>query len=183
MGNEERATDDNPPKNVLTTAFARMIAGAGDFTPCYLNGRVVSRAFQLALGVVFYSPLQYLHWYDQMDQYTGKSFPELEFWKAMPTTWDDSKVIHGSIGHYMTVARRKGKAWFVGTITNDGRSLEIPLDFLGSGTYTARIYKEAPKNKKHVTIESLDVTSRSSITASMSSASGHAMWIYPTESR
>ena len=183
LGNEERATDDNPPKNVLTTAFARMIAGAGDFTPCYLNGRVVSRAFQLALGVVFYSPLQYLHWYDQMDQYTGKSFPELEFWKAMPTTWDDSKVIHGSIGHYMTVARRKGKAWFVGTITNDGRSLEIPLDFLGSGTYTARIYKEAPKNKKHVTIESLDVTSRSSITASMSSASGHAMWIYPTESR
>jgi len=77
LGNEERATDDNPPKNVLTTSFARMIAGAGDFTPCYLNGRVVSRAFQLALGVVFYSPLQYLHWYDQMDQYAGKSFPEL----------------------------------------------------------------------------------------------------------
>ena len=133
LGNEERATDDNPPKNVLITSFARMIAGAGDFTPCYLNGRVVSRSFQLALGVVFYSPLQYLHWYDQMDQYAGKSFPELEFWKEMPTTWDDSKVIHGSIGNYMTVARRKGNDWFVGTITNDAQSLNIPLAFLGTG--------------------------------------------------
>jgi alpha-glucosidase len=183
LGNEERATDDNPPENVLMTSFARMIAGAGDFTPCFLNGRVVSRAFQLALGVVFYSPLQYLHWYDQMDQYAGKSFPELEFWREMPTTWDDSKVIHGSIGNYMTVARRKGKAWFVGTITNEGRSLDIPLDFLGSGTYTAKVYKEDPGNKKQVTIETVTVASSSVITASMSSASGHAIWIYPTGSR
>ena len=180
LGNEERATDDNPPENVLMTSFARMIAGAGDFTPCYLNGRVVSRAFQLALGVVFYSPLQYLHWYDQMDQYEGRSFPELEFWKEMPTTWDDSKVIHGSIGNYMTVARKKGKAWFVGTITNDGRTLDIPLSFLGDGTYTAKVYKEDPANKKQVTIETVDVTSSSDITAKMSEGSGHAIWIYPT---
>lgn len=180
LGNEERADRGNPPKNVLTTSFARMIAGAGDFTPCYLNGRVVSRSFQLALGVIFYSPLQYLHWYDQMDQYAGRSFPELEFWKEMPTTWDDSVVIHGSIGNYMAVARRKGQDWFVGTITNDGRRLDIPLDFLGPGTYTARIHKEDPANKKYVTIESVDVTSSGTITASMSSGSGHAIWIYPS---
>ena len=75
LGNEERPDRGNPPRNVLTTSFARMIAGAGDYTPCYLNGRVVSRSFQLALGVVFYSPLQYLHWYDQVDRYEGRSFP------------------------------------------------------------------------------------------------------------
>ncbi len=114
-------------------------------------------------------------------QYEGKSFPELEFWKEMPTTWDDSKVIHGSIGHYMTVARRKGKSWFVGTITNDGRSLDIPLSFLGDGTYTAKVYKEDSGDKKRVTIELFDVTCNSTITASMSAGSGHAIWIYPTE--
>ncbi|MEM7316899.1 MAG: glycoside hydrolase family 97 N-terminal domain-containing protein, partial [Planctomycetota bacterium] len=75
LGNENRADKGNPPQNVLTTSFARMIAGAGDYTPCYLNGRVVSRSFQLALGVVFYSPLQYLHWYDQVDRYAGQTFP------------------------------------------------------------------------------------------------------------
>ena len=183
LGNEERATRNNPPKNVLITSFARMIAGAGDFTPCYLKPRVVSRSFQLALGVVFYSPLQYLHWYDQADAYAGKSFPELEFWKEMPTTWDDSKVIHGSIGNYMTVARRKGNDWFVGTITNDSKTLDIPLSFLGSGTYKAKVYKEDPANKKYVVIETLNVTSANTITATMSSGSGHAIWIFPTVSR
>ncbi|PHS07781.1 MAG: alpha-glucosidase [Blastopirellula sp.] len=183
LGNEERATGGNPPKNVLTTSFARMIAGAGDFTPCYLDSRVVSRSYQLALGVIFYSPLQYLHWYDQADKYSGKSFPELEFWKEMPTTWDDSKVVQGSIANYMTVARRKGDNWFVGTISRDRRSLDIPLAFLGSGTYIAKIYKEDPTDRKRVAIEVFEVTSSDTITAIMSSDSGHAIWIYPAMSR
>ncbi len=179
LGNEERPDRGNPPKNVLTTSFARMIAGAGDYTPCYLNGRVVSRSFQLALGVVFYSPLQYLHWYDQADRYAGRSYPELEFWKEMPTTWDDSKVIHGLIGSYMTVARRKGERWFVGTIVNEARSVEIPLSFLGPGEFTAKIYAEDPQDKKLVTIETRPVTSNSSLTAMMSSGSGCAIMITP----
>ena len=183
LGNEERATRGNSPKNVLTTSFARMIAGAGDYTPCFLDDRVVSRSFQLALGVVFYSPLQYLHWYDQADKYANRSFPELEFWNEMPTTWDDSKVIHGAIGDHMTVARRSGDNWFVGTITNGAKKLEIPLSFLESGRYSARIYKEDPGNKKEVTIETFEVSSTCSITASMSSGGGHAVWIQPTLSR
>ncbi|EMI16864.1 glycoside hydrolase, family 97 [Rhodopirellula maiorica SM1] len=182
LGNEERADRGNPAKNVLTTSFARMIAGASDYTPCYLNGRVVSRSFQLALGVVFYSPLQYLHWYDQANQYAGHSYPELEFWKEMPTTWDDSKVVHGSIGSYMTVARRKGERWFVGTIVNEPRSLDIRLDFLGPGEFTAKIYGEDPEDKKLVTIESRQVTSSSSLTAEMSFGSGCAIMISPTPS-
>ncbi|MCM2372844.1 glycoside hydrolase family 97 protein [Aporhodopirellula aestuarii] len=180
LGNEELPERGNPPKNVLTTSFARMIAGAGDYTPCYLNGRVVSRSFQLALGVVFYSPLQYLHWYDQADRYAGRSYPELEFWKEMPTTWDDSKVVNGSIGSHMTVARKKGERWFVGTIVNEPRSLDIPLDFLGPGEFTAKIYAENPEDKKLVTIESRAVTSSSSLTATMSSGSGCAIMISPT---
>ena len=183
LGNEERANRGNPPQNVLTTSFARMIAGAGDFTPCYLNGRVVSRAFQLALGVVFYSPLQYLHWYDQMDQYEGNAFPELEFWKEMPTTWDDSKVVQGVIGKYMTVARRKGDAWFVGTIVDEAVRLEIPLSFLGEGTFTARVYKEDPNEKRNVLIEAQEVDSSVVLNAHMSAGSGHAVWLVPVGTR
>lgn len=179
LGNEEPPERGNPPKNVLTTSYARMIAGAGDYTPCYLNDRVVSRSFQLALGVVFYSPLQYLHWYDQADRYAGRPYPELEFWKEMPTTWDDSKVIHGSIGSYMTVARKKGERWFVGTIVNEARSLDIPLDFLGHGEYTAKIFSENPGDKKLVTVQSRAVTSSSSLTATMRFGSGCAIIISP----
>ncbi|MCA9146841.1 MAG: glycoside hydrolase family 97 C-terminal domain-containing protein, partial [Planctomycetales bacterium] len=111
-----------------------------------------------------------------------RSYPELEFWKEMPTTWDDTKVIHGSIGSYMTVARRSGDRWFVGTIVNEARSLDIPLDFLGPGEFTAKIYAENPDDKKLVTIKSLQVTSDSSLTATMSSGSGCAIWISPLPS-
>ncbi|PHQ34257.1 glycoside hydrolase family 97 protein [Rhodopirellula bahusiensis] len=179
LGNEELPEKGNPPKNVLTTSFARMIAGAGDYTPCYLNGRVVSRSFQLALGVVFYSPLQYLHWYDQADRYPENRYPELEFWKEMPTTWDDSKVVQGSIGSYMTVARRKGDRWFVGSIVNEARSLDIPLDFLGPGEFVAKIYAEDPDDKKQVIIQSRQVTSNSKLTATMGAGGGCAIMISP----
>ena len=114
-----------------------------------------------------------------MDKYAGRTFPELEFWKEMPTTWDDSKVIHGVIGDHMTVARRKDKSWFVGSIVNDARELKIPMNFLGEGKYTARIYKESSKNMKEVSIETIEVDATSIITASMSSGSGHAIWIQP----
>mgnify|MGYP002626688132 CR=1 FL=1 len=88
-------------------------------------------------------------------------------------------VLHGSIGNYMTVARRKGESWFVGTIVNDGIELDIPMDFLGDGTYTAKVYKEDPNRNRDVIIQSHTRTSGCTLTATMSSGSGHAIWIYP----
>ncbi len=176
LGNEEKTT--NEPYNVLITSFARMIAGAGDFTPCYLNGRVISRSWQLALGIVFYSPLQYLHWYDGPQKYTG-TYPELEFWQKMPVTWDDSKVINGEVGEHMTVARKSGDEWFIGSLTNKARSIDIPLSFLDKGNYTAKIYKESKDDKKYVSIETKNVNSLRTLNAVMSDGSGYAVWIFP----
>ncbi len=175
LGNEEKTTND--PYNVLTTSYARMIAGAGDFTPCFLSSRVISRSFQLALGVVFYSPLQYLHWYDQPSMYEGKSFPELKFWDVMPTTWDDTKVLSGDVTKYMCVARRSGDDWFIGTLTNQARELDIALTFLGTGKYVAELFIEDPNDKKGVEIQTMDVTSRTTLKAIMSEGGGHAVWI------
>ena len=178
LGNEEKTS--NEPYNVLITSFARMIAGAGDFTPCYLNGRVISRSWQLALGVVFYSPLQYLHWYDGPQKYKG-SYPELEFWQKMPTIWDDTKVLNGEVGEYMTVARKSGDAWFIGSLTNKARSMDIPLSFLDKGNYIATIYKESAADKKYVSIEMDNVNSSSTLKAVMSDGSGYAVWIQPVK--
>ncbi len=176
LGNEEKTK--NEPYNVLITAFARTIAGAGDFTPCYLNGRVISRSWQLALGVVFYSPLQYLHWYDGPQSYKG-DFPELEFWQKMPTTWDDSKVLFGEVGEHITIARKSGNDWFIGSLTNKAGNIDIPLSFLGKGNYIAKIYKESNDDKNYVTIETVKVTSGSKISAKISEGCGHAIWISP----
>ena len=59
----------------------------------------------------------------------------------MPTAWDETLVLHDAVGDYVSVARRKGDEWFIGTITDEtARSLELPLAFLDPGvTYTATI--------------------------------------------
>jgi len=79
----------------------------------------------------------------------------------------------------MTVARRKGDRWFVGTIVNEARSLDIALNFLGPGEFDAKIYAEDPDDKKQVVIQSCQVTSDSKLTATMSSGSGCAIMISP----
>ncbi len=70
--------------------------------------------------------------------------PELEFFDALPATWDDTIVIEGRIGEYATMARRKGPAWFVASLTGEqGWTVEIPLRFLEPGRdYTAVLYSD-----------------------------------------
>jgi alpha-glucosidase len=97
--------------------------------------------------VVYYSPLQYLYWYDNPQHYQGEQ--EIEFFDAVKTVWNDTKVLNGEIGKYITVPRRSGDEWFVGSITNtESREVPIPLNFLDSGEkYIARIYVDDDKVK------------------------------------
>jgi alpha-glucosidase len=126
-----------------TLPFTRFIGGAGDYTICYYSQRLkTKRSHQLALAVVNYSPLQFMFWYDKPSAYNGE--PEVEFFKHVPTVWDDTKVLSGAIGEHIVVARRSGRDWFVGAITNaEARTVRVPLSFLEAGRrYTATVYAE-----------------------------------------
>ena len=80
---------------------------------------------------------------DSPDAYDGQK--ETEFLKAVPSSWDETRVLNGVPPKYITIARRKGPEWFVGSITNwDARDLDVPLNFLGSGSYDAEIYADGP---------------------------------------
>ena len=94
---------------------------------------MTTRAHQLALYVVFDSPLQMLS--DSPVAYRGE--PGSEFLKLVPTTWDEVKVLDGKIGEYVVIARRHGSDWYVGAITDQPRKLSIPLAFLGPGAFDA----------------------------------------------
>lgn len=126
--------------------FTRMIAGAADYTVCYFDPRIKNtHAHQLAFPVIFYSPLQTLYWYDTPERI--QEVPELEFFDQVPVTFDDTKVIHDKIGEYVTIARRNGKDWFVGSIgNNEAQKLSTPLHFLAAGqNYVAHIYTDDDK--------------------------------------
>jgi alpha-glucosidase len=141
--------------------FTRFLAGAGDYTICYFDPRIkTTHAHQLALAVVYYSPLQFLYWYDTPDRYSGE--PEVTFFDSIPTVWDDTKIIDGAIGEYIITARRSGNDWFLGAITNnDAREISIPLNFLEKEKkYTAKIYTddESVQTKTKVAISQKNVT-------------------------
>ncbi|NDV79163.1 glycoside hydrolase family 97 protein [Dysgonomonas sp. 511] len=162
--------------------FTRFLAGAGDYTICYYNNRIkTTHAHQLAMAAVYYSPLQFMYWYDQPSAYKGE--PEIEFFDKVKTVWDDTKVIDGDIGEYVTIARRSNKDWFLGTLgNNDARNIATPLSFLHAGQkYIASIYTDDDKaeTKTKVRVTRLIVDSTSVLSFSLKPSGGCAIYLTP----
>ncbi len=101
----------------------------------------------------------------------------------MPTVWDDTRVIHGQIGQYAVIARRSGRAWFVGAMNNDqARTLDLPLSFLEPGkSYTAHIYRDDPtvETRTHVRVDTVPVTRDTVLPLKLGARCGQALHIVP----
>ena len=142
-GNEEMP---NAEHNTVLP-FTRFLCGPADYTPCYFNNRVKNtKAHQLAMPVVYYSPITFLYWYDLPNVYKGEK--ELDFWKYCPTVWDESKALQGEIGEYIVQARRSDNDWFVGAMNGlQARDIIVnTADFLQKGKkYRVEIYNDDPK--------------------------------------
>jgi len=162
-------SDRITPQHDVTLPFTRMLAGPLDYTPGGFRNATRgqfkarnlepmtqgTRAHELAKYVVFESPLVMVS--DHPEAYEGQ--PGFEFIEKVPTVWDDTKVLNGEPAQYVTVARQKGDAWFVGSMTNwDPRDLEVPLSFLGSGEYDAQMFSDGADADKVAT--SLSVTTK-----------------------
>ena len=129
----------------VTLPFTRYLCGPGDYTLCYFNNRVkCTKGHQLAMAAVYYSPLQFLFWYDNPYP-DGWDSSELKFWKDCPTVFDESIALDGVPGEYIIQARRSGEDWFVGAMTNiEARTVTIPTDFLPKGKYEVECYNDNP---------------------------------------
>lgn len=198
-GNEEMPD----ARNNLILPFTRFVAGAADYTIAYyfrdfdkydpqrldqieLGKRELktTSAHQLAIAVVYYSPLQFLYWYDRPSDCGDE--PELEFFDRVPTVWDDTRVLNGRIGEYITVARRSGDDWFLGAMTGlEGRELKVALDFLPEGKrYRAHIYRDGDKKmatRTKVIVETREVDSRTVLPVKMYPSGGEAIWLEALE--
>jgi alpha-glucosidase len=147
------SAETDPPHNV-TLPFTRMFLGPMDYTPgAMLNAQKTmfapifarpmalgTRCQQLAMYVVFESPLQMLS--DTPSNYERE--PEsLEFLRSVPSTWDETVPLDGKISEYVAVARRNGKDWYVGAMSNWGaRDLELDFSFLPEGNFTMDAYQD-----------------------------------------
>jgi len=181
-GNEHFPTAEHN----CTLPFTRYIAGAGDYTVCYYDKRLqTTHAHQLAMAVVSFSPLQWIFWYDRPSQYRGE--PEVEFFRRVPTVWDETRVVDGRIGQFATIARRSGDDWFIGTINGAAsRRLQIPLHFLPSGKrYVAHLYADddAVPTATRVAVSTRPVDAQTTLDVSLRPSGGLAIWIEADQTR
>lgn len=182
------------PEHMVTLPFTRMLAGPMDFTPGgflnrtpekFENGTPAqvlgTRALQLAQFVVYDSPFMVAC--DHPDNYKGQE--GVEFLKKVKTMWDDTKILNGQIGEYITSARRSGNDWFIGSMTNsETRTLEIKLDFLGDGKYKLVAFEDAPDasiNAENVMRTSKTVVKGDLVKIKMAPGGGFAAYLEPVK--
>lgn len=177
MGNEEMP---DATHNV-TLPFTRYLCGPADYTLCYFNSRVKNtKGHQLAMAAVYYSPLQFYFWYD--NPFVDKGEAELQFWKDCPTTFDESIALDGIPGEYIIQARRSGTDWFVGCMTNkEGRTIQIPTDFMPKGKYLVEIYNDDPtlNTRTKVSARTTSIKSGKPITLQLQPSGGAALHFKP----
>ena len=144
LGNEYNKLGGNRvnARHTLILPFTRGLLGPMDFTPGGFLNRTPStfkvtypaqvmgtRVRQLAMTVVYFSPLLVLC--DSPANYRGQ--PGVEFFRGLPTVWDESVVLSAEVGKHIVIARRSGERWYVAAMNGDAAAtLDVPLDFLGS---------------------------------------------------
>ncbi|MGA9463885.1 MAG: glycoside hydrolase family 97 protein [Terracidiphilus sp.] len=181
------------PMHDTTLPFTRMLAGPLDYTPGafgnsnrenfvarnFMPMGLGTRAHELALYVVLESPLMMVS--DYPEHYAGQH--DFEFIKQVPTTWDEVRVLEGTPREFITLARRSGRDWYIGSITNwDARAVKVPLSFLGEGKYIAEIYADAPGAAvvaTHTSFQKQPVDKGTVLDVRMVSGGGNAIWIHP----
>jgi alpha-glucosidase len=149
------------PEHDATLPFTRMYLGPMDYTPGAMRNAsdrkrfapifeapmsLGTRAHQLALYVVFESPLQMLA--DSPSAYQAE--PEvMDFLGPVPSVWDETRVLQAKLGDYVAIARRRGNDWWIGAITDgDERSLSIDLSFLPAGSYELDAFADGPNAER-----------------------------------
>jgi alpha-glucosidase len=180
---------DIDPEHDVTLPFIRMVAGPMDYTPgAMINANKKNfnfvfsepmsqgtRCHQLGMYVVFESPLQMLA--DNPSNYYRE--PEcMKFLSAVPSVWDETRILSAKVSDYVLTARRNGDVWYLGGMTDwDPRILRAKLDFLDAGEYTIEIWKDGVNSERHASdykYETLPVDKTSEIEVKMAPGGGWA---------
>lgn len=175
------------PEHELTIPFVRMLAGPVDFhagsfrnvlqkdyRPVNVGPVTIgTRAHQLARYVVYEDALNMVA--DSPVAYEGQ--PGFSFLAEVPTVWDETRVLQGEVGRSIVVARRKGRVWYLGAMTDAPRRLTVPLSFLGRGRFTQESWTDGADGPTSIKIEK--AVAGHSITLDLAAAGGAAIRLSP----
>jgi alpha-glucosidase len=191
LGSEYNIWSDKPtPEHDVTLPFTRMLAGSFDYEPGILdnatreqfraiNQKVMSqgtRSHQLAMFIVYDSPMQVF----SGNPSQGLLEPEfMQLLGSFPTTWDETIILEGSVGEFIVTARKKGKDWYIGGMTNwTPREIELATDSIEPGTYNAVLCRDginADKYPSDYSIEKFNWQKGQPLKLSMSPGGGFVL--------
>ncbi len=174
----------------VTIPYTRMLLGPMDYTPGGFRNVTpeqfvpreilpmvqTTRGHALAMYVVYDSPFSCVS--DSPDTYQGAA--GFDFLSAVPTSWDETRVLSGQIGRFIVIARRNGAAWFIGAMTEgQARRMPVRLDFLGPGRFKAAIYADGDAPSLLAIERNRPVARHDVIHLALAANGGGAVAIYP----
>jgi alpha-glucosidase len=162
----------------LTIPYVRNVMGPASYTPFHLTRSIGSLGYQLGQTVLYEAGIQiFAERYDRILSFSG-----VDFLKALPSAWDDTRFLEGVPSSHAIFARRKGDEWFVGGITRDARTAAVPLTFLRNGVaYDAETYRDGA-GKADLVIEKRSVRRGEVLSVPMLAAGGFAIRVHPSVS-
>jgi alpha-glucosidase len=184
---------ESEPKHNVTLPFTRMFLGPMDYTPgamrnatkatfAPIHGQPMAmgtRCHQLGMYVVYESPLQMLS--DSPSNYLRE--PEImDFLGPVPSEWDETRVLDARIAEYAVVARRNGRDWYIGAMSDwTPRNVDIDLSFLPEGNFTMEAYQDgvnADRNASDYKKITTQVTKATKLKLPLASGGGWAARIH-----
>ena len=182
------------PRHNVTLPFTRMFLGPMDYTPgamrnatrttfAAISGQPMAlgtRCHQLAMYVVYEAPLEMLS--DSPSNYMQE--PDvMEFLGRVPTEWDESRVLDARIAQYVLVARRNGKDWYLGAMTDwTERELQVDLSFLPEGSLRMEVYQDGVNADRYASDykkTTLEVTNSTKLKIHLAPGGGWAASVHP----
>ncbi len=174
------------PEHNATLPFTRNVIGSMDYTPVtFTNSQfphVTSYAHELALSVLFESGIQ--HFADRPEGYMALPDAAKSFLKTVPNAWDDTKLLDGYPAREVTIARRKGNAWYIGGINAESRREKrktIKLDFLPDGVKYRMTLIADGKHDKAFSVQYLSIDKSGSIDVTMLRRGGFVASLIPIQ--
>ena len=153
------------PLHCTILPFTRNVVGPMDYTPVAFSEQQVphltSYGFELALSVVFESGIQ--HFADKAEVYKAQPLAVIDFLKAVPAAWDETKLLSGYPGHDVVIARQKDGNWYVGGINGEDQAkrMVINFKFLDSEASYEAVFISDGADKKSFSSETKSISSQS----------------------
>lgn len=184
----------DPPHHLLIS-FIRMLSGPMDYTPGAMRNKTKAqfkpidpglpsgqgtRAHELGMFVIYDQPFAMLA--DSPTEYV--KYPDImKYLSAVPTVFDETKVLSAKIGDYAVMAKRKGQDWYVGAMTNwDERTVTLDFSFLPAGkSFSADLYTDAEnsnENAEAYTHKTITVNHKTKLELKMAKGGGAAAYIH-----